>query len=189
MQIVLIDFPHEIFNKEGSTNLLDSNKISESLNFNREEQKNLHSTLQELTIFMLNFSKFKESSKSLFVEVMFVNSKEMLDINKEYRNKECTTDVLSFPLDIDKKLLKHIKNTDERLCIGNIIINTDLSLEVSKKLGHDVFDEIKLLYIHALLHLFGFDHEIDRGEHRKKEREIIEFFKLPKSLIMRTEDE
>ncbi|WP_193228465.1 rRNA maturation RNAse YbeY, partial [Aliarcobacter butzleri] len=46
-------------------------------------------------------------------------------------------------------------------------------------------EEFTLLFIHGLLHLLGFDHEIDNGEHRLKEEELIEKFKLPSSLIVR----
>ncbi|MGJ9366302.1 rRNA maturation RNase YbeY, partial [Campylobacter jejuni] len=53
-------------------------------------------------------------------------------------------------------------------------------------LGHSYEEEISLLFIHAMLHLLGFDHENDNGEMREKEKELIEHFNLPKSLIVRT---
>ncbi|MGB2553760.1 rRNA maturation RNase YbeY, partial [Campylobacter sp. MOP51] len=57
------------------------------------------------------------------------------------------------------------------------------------ELGHERDSEIALLFTHGLLHLLGFDHEIDSGEMRSKECEVIEKFNLPKSLIVRTMDE
>jgi len=45
---------------------------------------------------------------------------------------------------------------------------------------------LSLLFIHGLLHLVGYDHEVDDGEHREKEKELIEHFNLPNSLIVRT---
>jgi len=54
-------------------------------------------------------------------------------------------------------------------------------------LGHSYNDEVTLLFIHGLLHLLGFDHEVDNGQMREEERKLIEYFSLPKSLILRSE--
>ena len=72
--------------------------------------------------------------------------------------------------------------------LGSIIISMDKVKEKAKELGHSEEDELSLLFIHGLLHLLGYDHEMDDGEMREKEREIIEQFNLPKSLIVRTEE-
>ena len=58
-------------------------------------------------------------------------------------------------------------------------------LEKAKEYNHGSDNELKLLFIHGLLHLLGFDHEIDNGEHRHKEEELIKKFNLPSSLIVR----
>lgn len=108
------------------------------------------------------------------VELVFVKSDEMREINKSQRNIDKTTDVLSFPLEFVPKSL-----------LGSIVINLDLVSEKSALLGHSQDDEISLLFIHGLLHILGFDHETDSGEMRQKECEIIAKFKLPKSLIVR----
>lgn len=110
------------------------------------------------------------------VELIFVDDKQMQDLNLAQRKQNKTTDVLSFPL----------KNVDENLPLGCIAINANLALEKAKELGHSYEEEISLLFIHAMLHLLGFDHEADKGEMREKEKELIEHFKLPKSLIIRT---
>ncbi|ECL6402641.1 rRNA maturation RNase YbeY [Campylobacter jejuni] len=110
------------------------------------------------------------------VELVFVDSKEMQEINLEQRKQDKTTDVLSFPLE----------NIDESLPLGSVVINVDLAKEKAKELGHSYKEEISLLFIHAMLHLLGFDHENDNGEMREKEKELIEYFNLPKSLIVRT---
>ena len=52
--------------------------------------------------------------------------------------------------------------------------------------GHNIQDELSLLFIHGMLHLQGFDHENDEGEMRAREKELIEQFGLPDSLIVRT---
>ena len=55
------------------------------------------------------------------------------------------------------------------------------------QLGHGRDDETALLFTHGMLHVLGYDHESDDGQMRAKECEIIEKFRLPKSLIVRTE--
>ncbi|MEO1923813.1 MAG: rRNA maturation RNase YbeY, partial [Nautiliaceae bacterium] len=85
------------------------------------------------------------------------------------------TDVLSFPLE-----------NIPGMPLGSIVISIDTAKKGAKEFGHSIENEIKLLFIHGLLHLLGYDHEIDNGEMRAKEEEIIKKFNLPQSLIIRT---
>ncbi|EAK0847387.1 Metal-dependent hydrolase YbeY, involved in rRNA and/or ribosome maturation and assembly [Campylobacter lari] len=112
------------------------------------------------------------------IELVLVGEKTMHEINLNQRGVDKTTDVLSFPL---------VQNCENLL--GSIVINLD---EVSKKAieyKHSEKEEMALLFIHAMLHLQGYDHEIDQGQMRQKEQEWIEYFKLPKSLIVRVQGE
>ena len=115
------------------------------------------------------------------VELVFVRSEEMREINKNERGIDKTTDVLSFPLE-------NVPFGGDTKLIGSVVINLDLVSEKSQEFSHSNDDEIALLFTHGLLHILGFDHEIDNGQMREKECEIITKFKLPKSLIVRTED-
>ena len=117
---------------------------------------------------------------SYTVELVFVNSDEMKELNLTERGIDKTTDVLSFPL------FSKIDNYGD-FPIGSVAINLDLAKRKANELGHNVNDEIALLFTHGFLHILGFNHETDNGEMREKEREIIENFKLPKSLIIRNE--
>ncbi|HEC1781870.1 TPA: rRNA maturation RNase YbeY [Campylobacter lari] len=111
------------------------------------------------------------------IELVLVDEKTMHEINLNQRGVDKTTDVLSFPL---------VQNCENLL--GSIVINLD---EVSKKVmeyKHSNEEEMALLFIHAMLHLQGYDHEVDQGQMRQKEQEWIEYFKLPKSLIIRTQE-
>jgi len=108
-------------------------------------------------------------------ELIIVDNDIIQSINKEYRNIDKPTDVLSFPLDI----------VCDGMPIGSIIISADKVKEGAKIFNHSINDEFKLLLIHGLLHLIGYDHEVDNGEMRQKEKEIIEKFNLPISLIVR----
>ncbi|PLY06090.1 MAG: rRNA maturation RNase YbeY [Arcobacter sp.] len=109
------------------------------------------------------------------IELILTNNSQIQELNKEHRNIDKATDVLSFPLEFD------IPN----MPLGSIVISLDLIEEKAKEYNHSFNDELKLLFIHGLLHLLGFDHEVDDGEHRKKEEELIEKYNLPKSLIVR----
>lgn len=121
--------------------------------------------------------KIAQKISSKDVELIFLNNEQMRNLNLEQRGIDKSTDVLSFPLaDIAKNLP-----------LGSIVINTELAKEKAKEFNHTYEEEISLLFIHAMLHLIGFDHEIDKGEMREKEKELINFFKLPKSLIVRNE--
>ena len=71
--------------------------------------------------------------------------------------------------------------------LGSVVINLDLVELKAAQLGHGRDDETALLFTHGLLHVLGFDHESDNGQMRAKECEIIEKFRLPKGLIVRTE--
>jgi len=109
------------------------------------------------------------------VELILTNDEEIKELNKLHRNKDKATDVLSFPLE-----------NIPGMPIGSIVISVDTAKKGATEFGHSIEDEIKLLFIHGLLHLLGYDHEVDNGEMREKEKEIIEKFNLPKSLIIRT---
>ena len=71
--------------------------------------------------------------------------------------------------------------------LGSVVINLDLVELKAAQLVHGTDDETALLFTHGLLHVLGYDHESDDGQMRAKECEIIEKFRLPKSLIVRTE--
>ena len=111
------------------------------------------------------------------IELIITDENEMRDINKEYRDIDKSTDVLSFPYE-DMPMSP----------LGSIVISSSHVSLKAKELGHTESDEITLLFIHGLLHILGFDHEIDNGEMRDREEKLIEKFKLPKSLIVRTQE-
>ena len=108
------------------------------------------------------------------VELVFVNDDEMRKINREQRGIDKATDVLSFPYEQVSGGL-----------MGSVVISTDTASRVASELGHSIECEIALLFLHGVLHILGYDHEIDNGQMRQKEKEVIEHFSLPNSLIIR----
>ncbi len=131
-------------------------------------------TLKKINIELLD--KIMNYLDAQMVELILTNDREIQEINKEHRDIDKSTDVLSFPLEF----MPHSP-------LGSIVISADKVDEKSKDLFHSFDDELALLFTHGLLHILGYDHEEDNGEMRAKEREVIEFFSLPKSLIQRVE--
>ncbi|OHE01593.1 MAG: rRNA maturation RNase YbeY [Sulfurimonas sp. RIFOXYD12_FULL_33_39] len=110
------------------------------------------------------------------IELILTDNSEIKEINKIHRNIDKDTDVLSFPYE------------DVPMCpLGSIVISASHVQEKAKELEHSEDNEFALLFLHGLLHLLGYDHEIDDGEMRNKEAELIKKFNLPTSLIVRTQ--
>lgn len=109
------------------------------------------------------------------VEVYILEDEDMAELNLTHRGKEGITDVLSFPCEA----------VVEGLPLGSIVMSSTLIESKAREYSHSLESEATLLFIHGLLHLLGYDHEVDNGEHREKEKELIEIFNLPKSLIVR----
>jgi len=134
--------------------------------------------IENNTSLKINTSLLEDITTSLTskdIELIIANNDEIQELNKEHRNIDKATDVLSFPLEFDMP----------NMPLGSIVISSDYVEDKAKEYGHTAQEEFSLLFIHGLLHLLGFDHEIDSGEHRKKEEELIKQFNLPNSLIVR----
>jgi probable rRNA maturation factor len=110
------------------------------------------------------------------IELIITSNEEIREMNREFRNIDKSTDVLSFPF-VNMPMAP----------LGSIVISASYVEEKAKEFGHTSHDELALLFIHGLLHLLGFDHEVDKGEMREKEAYLIKKFNLPQSLIVRTE--
>lgn len=111
------------------------------------------------------------------IDLLVTDDAQIKQINAEYRGIDKPTDVLSFPFE-----------ESPMAPLGSIVISADFVKKLSTELSHSTDDEFCLLFIHGLLHLLGYDHEIDKGEMREKEKELINTFGLPQSLIIRTQE-
>ena len=139
-------------------------------------------TIENQTNFEIPIDKIEDISSRLSnreVELVVCDNDTIREINRDHRDIDRHTDVLSFPLDGDFDLLP----------LGSIVISSDYAISRAKELGHTPQEEFTLLYIHGLLHLLGYDHEVDSGEMRAKEERIIESYALPTSLIVRTSNQ
>lgn len=134
--------------------------------------------IENNTSFDIDLATIETISNSLTnkdIELIITHNDEIQELNNEHRNINKATDVLSFPLEFNMP----------NMPLGSIVISVDYVEDKAKEYGHSFNEEFSLLFIHGLLHLLGYDHEVDNGEHREKEEELINQFNLPKSLIVR----
>lgn len=127
------------------------------------------------------------------IELLLVENSEITELNAAFLGKNYATDVLSFPLDFseiksddNKTKMQNIDSSDFTM-LGSIVISLEMAQQVAESYNHSLKDELAILFTHGLLHLLGFNHECDNGEHRAKEREILGKFHI-KSLIERNCD-
>ncbi|MCL4536654.1 MAG: rRNA maturation RNase YbeY [Nitrospirae bacterium] len=115
---------------------------------------------------------FLESAE---VSVLFVNDTKMRELNRQYRGKDKTTDVLSFP---QIKRFERFEQLElSPIPLGDIVINLHQAKRQAKEHGLSFYDEVSWLLIHGLLHLLGYDHEKSKYQARKMremERELLE---------------
>jgi probable rRNA maturation factor len=107
------------------------------------------------------------------VNVLVTTSQELRALNRRFRKKDKTTDVLSFPPMFDQGFA------------GDIAISADIAARNAKHLGHSAAEEVKILVLHGALHLAGYDHESDKGEMARVERRLRKTLSLPLGLIER----
>ena len=140
-----------------------------------DENKELETVIQEVAL-----ECFKEENlerTNLYLSVTLTNPENIKRINKEYRNIEKETDVLSFPMFEKEELEEILKEKDNLVedVLGDIIISVEKVEEQSKEYGHSIKRELAYMVVHGFYHLMGYDHmnEIDKKEMRKKEENIL----------------
>jgi len=104
-------------------------------------------------------------AKGITATIAFVSDARMRGLNKTFRGKNSTTDVLSFPFEADE--FETGANT-----LGDIIISPSQARKQALENNLDLEAEIKQLILHGILHLCGFDHETDGGEMNRRELEL-----------------
>jgi probable rRNA maturation factor len=114
------------------------------------------------------------------VNVLVTSSAVVRTLNLRFRRQNKATDVLSFPLTSSTS-----ESRKGPKLAGEIAISADIALQNSFRLGHPAAQEIKILALHGILHLAGFDHERDNGEMAREEAKLRRALELPAALIQR----
>lgn len=127
-------------------------------------------------------SGFVETDVPLAVEILFVDEAEIQRLNKELRNIDKITDVLSFPA-LDLARGQAIKKADYpfeideegRLLVGSIAICEKRAKEQAEEYGHSYARELHYLIVHGIMHCLGYDHieESDKAQMREQEEFIL----------------
>lgn len=112
------------------------------------------------------------SSENVEVSMLFVDNEKIREINRDFRNIDKETDVLSFPVDFE------FKDLDLPNMLGDIVISVEKAIEQSKDFGHSVDREILYLVCHSMFHLMGYDHMTDEDKFVMREKEKLTMRKL-----------
>ena len=149
--------------------------------------------LRDLVILQKTVAGLSEDSLERFVlrarklaglkgmaNVQVTASRAVQALNRRFRNKNKATDVLSFPASEPA-----ILNKKTMPLAGDIVISADIAAQNAVKLGHSAAEEVKILTLHGILHLAGFDHERDNGQMARRESELRQTLGLPIALIER----
>ena len=117
------------------------------------------------------------------LSVLLVSDRRMRALNRRYRKKDRSTDVLAFPLTATYHSVKRgqiyfprLKINQSPVLLGDVVISMQTAKRQAKELGHSLRDEIERLLVHGILHLLGYDHERNvraAAAMARKERAIL----------------
>jgi len=110
------------------------------------------------------------------VTIALVSDAHMRRLNRLYRRKDYATDVLSFPSSPQPPASSHL---------GDVVIAKGVARRQAREHGHSESVELRVLSLHGLLHLLGYDHERDQGDMRRVERRLRRKGGLREGLIER----
>ena len=117
--------------------------------------------------------EYEDVAVDLEISVTFTNNEGIRELNREYRNIDRATDVLSFPqINYDEG-----EDISDGEMLGDIVISLERAREQAEEFGHSFERECAFLCAHSTLHLLGYDHEIsdeDDADMRRRQREIME---------------
>jgi probable rRNA maturation factor len=109
------------------------------------------------------------------VNVLLTSNAAMKSLNRRFRGKDTPTDVLSFPAEAGA----------EKQFAGEIAVSVEIASQNARLLGHSPAEEVRILVLHGVLHLRGYDHECDNGQMARREKQLRAKLRLPQGLIER----
>ncbi len=126
--------------------------------------------IDEIKLLVKNIYSQENIDQDCELNIIFVDNQFIRELNKEYRKVNRATDVLSFP--VDKSSLP------EEICIlGDIFISIERVKEQAEIYNHSLFEEVKHLITHGILHLLGYEHNTE--EQRQEMQSLEEKYLIP----------
>ena len=151
-------------------------KVVEVYFLDIEEKKELENFAEN--VIKTCFEEEKLDGLNFYISITLTNPKQIHLLNKEYRNVDRPTDVLSFPMFEKQELDEIILNKQKNLLLevlGDIVISVEKVEEQAKEYGHSFERELAYMLVHGFYHIIGYDHieENDKKEMRAKEEVIL----------------
>lgn len=134
-------------------------RLSESKTTLKNQAKKIIDILLQMPQIQKDSPIFKHDFSTLTFELTFCNDPTIKEINATYRNKDKTTDVITFALFADDENSIVIDKTIE---LGEIIISVDTLVKQAQENNNDIKTELYTLITHGILHLLGFDHQTQK---------------------------
>lgn len=139
---------------------------------NFELTDEIKETLEKVCLKSLQYEEFNEDCE---ISLSIVTNDEIHDINKQFRNIDSPTDVLSFPQLTFEEGEEADVNENGEIVLGDIIISIDKAKEQAEEYGHSLKRELAFLSVHSMLHLMGYDHMVPEEEEDmfRRQKEIL----------------
>ena len=150
--------------------------IYQNIKENQEYEETIKKVIEKC------FKEEKIENSKLIITITLTNPETIKKINKQYRNVDSQTDVLSFPMFEKEELENKIKNKqyNHEDVLGDIIISIERVKKQAKEYGHSFERELSYMVVHGFYHLMGYDHikEEDKKIMRPKEEKILNDLKI-----------
>lgn len=132
----------------------------------------LEAAVKQAAAEALRYENFAEECE---ISVSIVDNEEIRQINRQFRNIDKATDVLSFPMLTFQEGEQAERNEDGEILLGDIIISLERAREQAEGYGHSLKREIAFLTAHSMLHLLGYDHMTPEEEEEmfRRQKEIL----------------
>lgn len=125
--------------------------------------------------------KYEKFNQDVMVSVSFTDNEGIRELNREYREKDAATDVLSFPMYTMEE--DDRPEPDMAAELGDIVLSLERAGEQAEEYGHSFERETAFLTVHSVLHLLGYDHERSEEEEKdmfRRQEEIMTILGLPR---------
>lgn len=152
-------------------------KIVEIEYLDLEENKEYEEVIRKVLEKCFTVEKMQDFK--VYISVTLTNPENIRKLNKEYRNIDKETDVLSFPM-FEKSEISSLKNLEYEETLGDIVISIERVKEQAVEYGHSFERELSYMVVHGFYHLMGEDHieEQDKIIMREKEENVLNELKI-----------